>query len=260
MVVCVRQEENQGMSHRLAAASAALLSCAIVGWAAPTSAEITVEHGEASGDWLNRIDLQVGGSIRPQYVNRMGSIDDGSYRHKDTRFRFQGLYKLTPHTDLKTYYELGMDIFHVLNIDSHYRGDQRRISTRQRFISVDNDSWGALSIGKQNSIYYDTIGVKTDVWDHDMLGQGPSNGINGDADDSYRGRHLVNYVKNLGKLDLYVSWILPSDTIQIPSDGPDYRRGHGGALAMNYHLTDDVEVSLAYSYNNADLDNNDSQG
>lgn len=245
--------------NRQAANRYLFLTCLFIGWSAPAAAEITVLDGQPSGDWLQRLDLQVGGSIRAQYVDRMGSIDDGSYKHKGydggSRFRFTGKYLLTDHTRLKAYYEPGVDIPHVLNMSDHYPGDKRRISTRQRYVGIANDSWGTLTVGKQNSVYYDTVGVKTDVWDHDMQGQGPGNGINGDVDGSYRGRRLVNYTNSFGKLDLYASWILPSDTLDIPNGGPNYNRNHGGALAVNYHFTRDFEISAAYSYTDADLDN-----
>ncbi|MEA7581080.1 mechanosensitive ion channel, partial [Salmonella enterica subsp. enterica serovar Anatum] len=34
-------------------------------------------------------------------------------------------------------------------------------------------TWGTLTFGQQNSIYYDVVGVKTDIWDYDMIGQAP---------------------------------------------------------------------------------------
>ncbi|RJS94847.1 porin [Salinisphaera sp. Q1T1-3] len=220
-------------------------------------AEITVKKGDAVGDWLNRIDIQVGGSIRWQYVNRMGAIDDGSYRHKiydgGTRFRFTGTYRIDPNTYFKAYYEPGVDTFHLLGAANHYDGSDRRLTTRQRYIALHSDKWGELSIGKQNSIYYDTVGVKTDVWDDDMQAQGPSNGVNADYDGSYRGRRLVNYFNRLGNLDFYLSAILPSDTLDVPGGGPEYSRDFGGAIALNYHINDALELSAAYTYTRANL-------
>ena len=43
---------------------------------------------------------------------------------------------------------------------------------------------------------------ETDIWDYDMIGQAPGNGINGDYDGSYRSRNMLKYKKTVGEVDL----------------------------------------------------------
>ncbi len=97
---------------------------------------------------------------------------------------------------------------------------------------------GTLTFGQQNSIYYDVVGVKTDIWDYDMIGQAPGNGINGDYDGSYRTRKSLKYKKSIGNVDLYASYLFSDD--YNANNGLNYKRKGGGSLGADYHLTDDL--------------------
>lgn len=61
------------------------------------------------------------------------------------------------------------------------------------------------------------VGVKTDIWDYDMIGQAPGNGINGDYDGSYRSRNMLKYKKTVGDVDLYGSYLF-EDSEYLPGN------------------------------------------
>ncbi|KYJ00673.1 hypothetical protein AIZ09_23280, partial [Salmonella enterica subsp. enterica serovar Typhimurium] len=76
---------------------------------------------------------------------------------------------------------------------------------RMLYTGIKSATWGTLPFGQQNSIYNDVVGVKTVIWDYDMIGQAPGNGIYGDYDGSYRTRKSLKYKKSIGNVDLYAS-------------------------------------------------------
>ncbi|MBZ7151476.1 porin, partial [Klebsiella michiganensis] len=108
--------------------------------------------------------------------------------------------------------------------------------------------------GQQNSVYYDVVGVKTDIWDYDMIGQAPGNGINGDYDGSYRSRNMLKYKKTVGDVDLYASYLF-EDSEYLPGNGLRYKRKGGGSIGADYHIMKDLTWGAAWNYTRADMRN-----
>lgn len=105
-------------------------------------------------------------------------------------------------------------------------------------------------------MYYDVVGAKTDIWDYDMIGQAPGNGINGDYDGSYRSRQMLKYKKTVGDADIYASYLF-EDSEYLPGNGLRYKRKGGGSLGIDYHLTTDLTWGAAWNYTRADMRNPD---
>lgn len=130
-----------------------------------------------------------GGSIRPQFNHQTGGKDK-SYKRNGfdggTRFRFSVDYALTQDINWVNYYEVGVNIPKVFNWDNHYASGATNTTRRQWFTGLKSQQYGQLTFGQQNSVYYDAVGAKTDIWDDDMLAQAPGNGVNGDYDGLYR--------------------------------------------------------------------------
>lgn len=234
---------------------ATFFSCATF----PALAEITlIEQNPEAGDPLSRLNFQVGGSIRPQIINEMGKSDSNrikGYRRNvydgGTRFRFSADYYLFDDVSLIGYYELGVNIPRVFNWHNHYAKGANDTDRRMLYGGLKSKTWGTLTYGKQNSVYYSVVGAKTDLWGYDMLGQAPGNGYNGNYDGSYRSYNLLQYKNSFGPADLYVGAVLADKSHPAGAlGGPDlrYKRKGGGALGVDYHITDDLILGTAYSY------------
>lgn len=113
---------------------------------------------------------------------------------------------------------------------------------------------GNADLRSTEHIYYDVVGVKTDIWDYDMIGQAPGNGINGDYDGSYRTRKSLKYKKSIGNVDLYASYLFSDD--YNANNGLNYKRKGGGSLGADYHLTDDLTWGTAWNYTRAEMRGN----
>lgn len=232
-----------------------------------SQAEITLIKQDAQpDDALSRLKFAVGGSIRPQFNNITGDSDRGSYKRNGfdggTRFRFGAEYYLTEDVSWLGYYELGVNIPALFNWDNHYAEGARDTSRRQLYTGFKSQRWGQLTFGQQNSVYYDVVGAKTDIWDYDMLAQASNIGINGDYDGTYRARKQLKYKNRFGDADLYASWLL-EDTEFLPGNGLRYKRQGGGSLGVDYHLTSDLTWGTAWNYTRAEMrnpGNGDSKG
>lgn len=232
-----------------------------------SQAEITLIKQDAQpDDALSRLKFAVGGSIRPQFNNITGDSDRGSYKRNGfdggTRFRFGAEYYLTEDVSWLGYYELGVNIPALFNWDNHYAEGARDTSRRQLYTGFKSHRWGQLTFGQQNSVYYDVVGAKTDIWDYDMLAQASNIGINGDYDGTYRARKQLKYKNRFGDADLYASWLL-EDTEFLPGNGLRYKRQGGGSLGVDYHLTPDLTWGTAWNYTRAEMrnpGNGDSKG
>ncbi|WP_313159139.1 porin [Mixta calida] len=232
-----------------------------------SQAEITLIKQDAQpDDALSRLKFAVGGSIRPQFNNITGDSDRGSYKRNGfdggTRFRFGAEYYLTEDISWLGYYELGVNIPALFNWDNHYAEGAHDTSRRQLYTGFKSQRWGQLTFGQQNSVYYDVVGAKTDIWDYDMLARASNIGINGDYDGTYRARKQLKYKNRFGDADLYASWLL-EDTEYLPGNGLRYKRQGGGSLGVDYHLTPDLTWGTAWNYTRAEMrnpGNGDSKG
>ncbi|KGE78197.1 hypothetical protein FP66_04970 [Halomonas salina] len=228
-----------------------MLAGVMAGHASLAQAEVTVIEGNPGGaGFWDPLEVQIGGSIRAQYFNEMGSQDDGSYKHNvydgGSRLRFSADYAVNDDLTLLGYFEPGFDLMHVLRLHGQYDRDGRRTSRRQAYFGVESQRYGTLTLGKQNSVYYDVVGAKTDVWDNDMQAQAPGVGLDGDYDGSYRARRSAKYRYDVGPASLYVGALFQDEDLHV-GNGIDYRRNGGGALGLDYRLTPDLVLSAAYS-------------
>lgn len=238
-------------------AQAVSTAVVLAAMAVPAHAEITLlKQDPTAGDPLSRLNFTVGGSIRPQFNNMTGDGDKGSYKRNGfdggTRFRFAADYYLFDDVSWISYYELGVNIPAVFNWDDHYAKGANNTNRRMLYTGLKSDTWGTLTYGKQNSIYYDVVGAKTDIWDYDMLAQAPGNGISGDYDGSYRSRGMLKYKKAVGNVDLYGAWLFDDDEY-LPGNGLRYKRKGGGSLGVDYHITKDLTWGTAWNMTRAEM-------
>ncbi|MGO4746634.1 porin [Serratia quinivorans] len=253
------------MTYPLRALTQAIALGLVVGSASfAAQAEITLlKQDPQAGDPLSRLNFTVGGSIRPQFNNMTGDGDKGSYKRNGfdggTRFRFAADYYLFDDISWISYYELGVNIPALFNWDNHYADGANDTSRRMLYTGLKSKTWGQLTFGQQNSIYYDVVGAKTDIWDYDMLAQAPGNGINGDYDGSYRSRKMLKYKNSFGDADIYASYLF-SDGEYLPGNGLRYKRQGGGSLGVDYHLTPDLTWGTAWNYTRAEMRNPSTSG
>ncbi|WP_419246031.1 porin [Serratia sp. NFX21] len=246
------------MTYKLRALTQAIALGLVVGSASfAAQAEITLlKQDQQAGDPLSRLNFTVGGSIRPQFNNMTGDGDKGSYKRNGfdggTRFRFAADYYLFDDISWISYYELGVNIPALFNWDNHYAEGANNTSRRMLYTGLKSKTWGQLTFGQQNSVYYDVVGAKTDIWDYDMLAQAPGNGINGDYDGSYRSRKMLKYKNTFGDADVYASYLF-SDNEYLPGNGLRYKREGGGSLGVDYHLTPDLTWGTAWNYTRAEM-------
>lgn len=246
------------MTYKLRALTQAVALGLVVGSASfAAQAEITLlKQDPQAGDPLSRLNFTVGGSIRPQFNNMTGDSDKGSYNRNGfdggTRFRFAADYYLFDDISWISYYELGVNIPALFNWDNHYADGANNTSRRMLYTGLKSKTWGQLTFGQQNSVYYDVVGAKTDIWDYDMLAQAPGNGINGDYDGSYRSRKMLKYKNTFGDADVYASYLF-SDNEYLPGNGLRYKREGGGSLGVDYHLTPDLTWGTAWNYTRAEM-------
>ncbi|AMH01206.1 porin [Serratia liquefaciens] len=253
------------MTYKLRTLTQAIALGLVVGSASfAAQAEITLlKQDPQAGDPLSRLNFTVGGSIRPQFNNMTGDGDKGSYKRNGfdggTRFRFAADYYLFDDISWISYYELGVNIPALFNWDNHYADGANDTSRRMLYTGLKSKTWGQLTFGQQNSIYYDVVGAKTDIWDYDMLAQAPGNGINGDYDGSYRSRKMLKYKNSFGDADVYASYLF-SDGEYLPGNGLRYKRQGGGSLGVDYHLTPDLTWGTAWNYTRAEMRNPSTSG
>ncbi|MBP2196442.1 porin [Pantoea cypripedii] len=223
-----------------------------------SQAEVTLLKADPqANDPLSRLTFQVGGSIRPQFLHQNG-VNDKSYKRNGydggSRFRFSADYYLFDDISWVSYYELGVNFPAWWGWDNHHADGANNTTRRQLYTGLKSATWGQLTFGQQNSVYYDVVGAKTDIWDYDMLAQAPTVGINGDYDGSYRARKQLKYKNTFGKVDVYASYLF-NDNELLRGNNLRYKRKGGGSLGVDYHITKDLTWGTAWNYTRAEMRN-----
>lgn len=214
------------------------------------SATITVlEKNTFTDPWLSPLSLGVSGSVRPEFIWHKG--DDNHNGHDGgTRFRFSADYLLRPGTSIIGFYSLGVDTAHALGLKHHYDHENNWDRERKLFGGIKDDRYGTLTFGHQNSIYYDTVGGKSDVWDNDGNAGASGAGVGGDYDGGNRPRNSLKYTNTFDNLTIYAEYLLPQDELVL-DNSQYYRRKRGGGVGFDYRLAKDLTMSASWNQTNA---------
>lgn len=238
------------MIFRMQKTGKALAIVMLVLASSSASATITVLKKNTFTDpWLSPLSLGISGSIRPEFIWHKGEDNHGGH-DGGTRFRFSVDYLLRPGTSVIGFYSLGVDTAHVLGLKHHYDHDNNWGIQRKLFGGIKDDRYGTLTFGHQYSVYYDTIGIKSDVWDNDGHASANWIGVDGDYDGGERPRNSLKYTNIFGDLTLYVDYLLPQDELVL-GDSQYYRRKRGGGIGVDYQMAKDLTMSASWNQTNA---------
>ncbi|CAM3592841.1 hypothetical protein BS639_13840 [Rouxiella silvae] len=221
---------------------------------ASAQAEITIlDKNTQSDSLLAPLSLKVGGSIRPEFTfeNTKNKTHGASSGHDGgTRFRFSGDYALTDHTSVIGMYELGVNMYHLLDIKSGYTDGTDLLKKRKLYYGFKDDRYGTFTFGKQYGVYYDIVGSKSDVWDNDGQAAGEGVGINGDQDGGNRPAKSFKYKNTFGAFTVEAHYLLP-ETEYAANSTLHYRRVGGEGIGVDYAVTPTLTWSGVYTVTDA---------
>lgn len=214
-------------------------------------AEIDILKADPKGDnFYSPMSLSVGGSIRPRFRNDMGGADTGQYWQKGydggTRFRITTGYHFDEDLKVVGYWEFGTNIFKVADMDSHYPKKTSRFNRRELYAGLDSEKWGRLTYGKQDSVYYQTVGVKTDVWENDWHAKAAAVGVYPAYDGSDKPDRTLMYKLTRDDADFYAMAYLPTHSYYTPG-GWMFHRKKGAALGVDWRTTKTLTLSASYT-------------
>lgn len=220
-------------------------------------AEITLLDGNShTPQGPGRLNVQVGGSIRPQIHDVMGGKDKGSYQRNvfdgGTRFRFHLNYLLNNDLSWENYYEVGVDLPKLVGWKGHYAKGARNTGRRQLYSGIKSQRWGKLTYGQKNSVYYDVVTSKTDIWSNDLHTEPQSLGADSNYDGSWRARKSLMYEYTLDNVTLYGSNMFNEHPVALENHRR-YKRHGGVGLGFNAIFTDNLNWGLAWSSTRATL-------
>lgn len=199
--------------------------------------------------FLAPLSLTVSGSVRPEFIWNRGPDNHGGH-DGGSRFRFAADYLLRPGTSLIGFYSLGLDTAHALGLKHHYDHQDDWSRQRKLYGGIQDDRFGTLTFGHQYGVYYDTIGVKSDVWDNDGFAGPNGSGLDKNIDGGDRPRNSLKYTNTFADFTLYADWLLPQDDIVLDNH-QYYRRKHGAGLGLDYQAGKDLVLSASWNQTSA---------
>lgn len=227
----------------------------------PVAAEVTLKEGKRSGEQgLSRIHVAAGASIRAVVIDVMGSSDRGSYQRNlydgSSRYMLRLNYNLDEDLSLVNLYENSMDIPKIVGWKGHYASGARNTVRRQMYSGLRSERWGELTWGQRNSVYYETISAKTDIWGNDLHAEPATLGAGFSIDGSWGTRNTLMYVRPFGPATLYASY-MSSAHERLLRHGLRFKRHNGAGLAVDYRVTPDLTLAVAGVMTRDSLRNDD---
>ncbi|MFZ4833121.1 porin [Rouxiella sp. Mn2063] len=225
-------------------------------YSASAPADIILLAKDPKRDALSApLSFKISGSIRPEWsFNNDNSSDYHTGHDGGSRFRFTTDYALSQHTSVVGYYEVGVDMAHLLHMNGHYDKHHNATNQRQLYAGFSDDRYGRFTLGHQYGVYYSVIAGKSDIWDNDAQAVGDGVGVGSNYDGSSRPKRSLKYTNVFGPVTLYADYLLPQDKYPL-SSGFYYRRTRGGGLGLDYKINQDLTLGLAYNLTAATISN-----
>lgn len=231
--------------YRFGFALAASLS--IVG---TSQADITLLHRDPDGHHLwSPVHLGVQGRYRIRARDYVGQQDNDNYWHKfnnnGTWAALDGSYTISPSFKIISYWRLAIDTFRIMRFRGHYPENRQKFKKQTLYVGFDSDKYGRLTIGQQKTVYRNTIGGPTDLWQNDWHARAEASGVNSKYDGSYRTDRNLYYELDRDSYTLYANLFFPSKAYHAP--GFKFKRDYGAALGAKYKIQDNLSISGSYT-------------
>ncbi|RKG35661.1 porin [Acinetobacter guerrae] len=205
----------------------------------------------------DQFKLTTSGSLRLQALNfdqYNESNESQKYRRNGysatSRIYANAYYKFNDEYSLLAGYQNYINPPKILDWEGHYAQSDKNITTEQAYMGISSQSYGTLKYGKIYSLYYDVVGIKTDLWDYDTLGQAQTWSPVAYYDGTQAASKTLRYEKKTGLIDYYAAYLFKDDT-QI--QGLQYQRQSGQEAAIEIHLNKNTSWAVSWKHNAASL-------
>lgn len=220
-------------------------------------AEVELVHQDKIFSDQDSLSLKTRGSMRLQALNfdQYNKTNESQKYRRDgysaaSRMYFDLDYKFNENTRIFAEYQNYFNLPKIFDWEGHYGKNDEDFTTIQAYGGIENSKYGTLKFGKMYSIYHDVVGVKTDLWDYDMLGQAPTWSPFSFFDGSLVSSKTLRYENKNKYVDLYAAYLFGDETSK---NNMTYKLKSGGELAADIHLSKKLSLGVSYKHNEARL-------
>lgn len=144
----------------------------------------------------------------------------------------------------------------ILRWHGRYQKSDSTLTANQLYTGFKNNRIGTFKFGKINDLFYDIVGVKTDLADYTPIAQ-PLDYSNQSAfDGTGSANRTLRYETSYKKLDFYSAYLFQDTNTNYSTT--TFKRKYGLQVATEYHFTPKFSWANAYQYNNGNLSSNSS--
>ncbi|MRT38071.1 porin [Acinetobacter sp. RIT698] len=225
--------------------------------ATTVSAEVELIHQDQIFSDQDSFTVKTHGSMRLQALN----FDQYNANNQSQKYRRNGYsaasrmyldldYKLDENTHLIAGYQNYFNLPKIFDWDGHYAKNDEEFTTIQAYVGMENSQYGTLKFGKMYSIYHDVVGVKTDLWDYDMLGQVSTWSPFSFHDGTLVSSKTLRYEKKNQYVDFYAAYLFGDET---SLNNFHYKLKSGEEIATDVHLSKNLHWGTSYKHNQVSL-------
>lgn len=233
----------------------------VMTWMTAANAEVELIHQDKIFSDQDSFSLKTHGSMRLQALN----FDQYNERNASQKYRRDGYsagsrmyldldYKVNEDTHIIAGYQNYFNLPKMLDWEGHYAKNDKDFTTIQAYGGIENSQYGTLKFGKMYSIYHDVVGVKTDLWDYDMLGQVSTWSPFSFFDGTLVSSKTLRYEKKNKYVDVYAAYLFGDETTK---NNMQYKLKSGEEIAVDVHLSKNLNWGTSYKHNEVRLSEGD---
>lgn len=208
----------------------------------------------------DHFQLNTSGSIRLQALN-FEEYNDSNSSQKARRNGYSAAsriyvnadYQMNAKTHLIAGYQTYINPAKILDWDGHYQKSDQSLDTAQLYFGIQDADLGTLKYGQMNSLYYDVVGIKTDLWNYSPLAQPATWSTQSFYDGTEASRKTLRYEKINDHFNWYAAYMFKDQTYPAANENLQYKRQHGFALATDLKITSYLTWSMAWQRTQSDL-------
>lgn len=228
-----------------------------IGSATTAQAEVELIHQDKIFTDQDGFSLSTHGSMRLQslHFDQYNASNASQKYRRDgysagSRMYFDADYKIDENTRIFAGYQNYFNLPKMFDWEGHYGKNDEDFTTVQAYFGVENKQYGTLKFGKMYSIYHDVVGVKTDLWDYDMLAQAPTWSPYSFFDGTLVSSKTLRYEKKNKNVDIYAAYLFGDETYQ---NNMQYKLKSGEEIAADVHLNKNLSWGTSYKHNAVSL-------
>ncbi|WP_157758113.1 porin [Acinetobacter larvae] len=169
-----------------------------------------------------------------------------------SKFYIDAEYKFNDDLALLYGYQAFFNPLKTLNWQGHYQNGEQAFTREQSYLGLSSTTYGTVKYGQIQSLYYDLIGQRLDLYDYAVIGQPAAWSSFAHYDGSASTKNTLRYEKKFQSFDVYAAYLLNNHDTDTQQNFL-YQKKQGLSLGLDLRLQPNLSLSSVWHHVDANL-------